>query len=886
MAGLKYFKLDLHVHTPASNCYLNKSDTPDQIVQAAIDKGLSAIAITDHNTADWIDRMKEAAIDTGLVIFPGVEISMDQYHVVALFDPDISQKEVENLLGSLKIKAEEYGKTETICPKHYDDVFVNIHDHGGFAILAHIDGPKGAFFELAKPKADGKVSVPTACSKLFNEANYDAIECVHGHYPEGFDEIHSIRRHPAFYQSSDNPAPENPLKHSKEGIGSLFSWFHLDELNLEGLRQCFADPEVRIGMKDMLIAQEYPRIISMHVGGNGFLRYQKFNFHEGLNSIIGGKGVGKSLAVEFLRFGLQHPPKDDALFKDHTGKLAARLEEGNTIEIVYQQSDGCQYLIRRELLGAKKGGKLDTRDSCVNLETGDDYPGEISSMFPILAYSQTEVIKIAEDKNAQLELIDRFIENEKRLFEKKFDEIQAELEENDKRLSTSIQAKGKLDSLTTDIHTLSERIKSLNKYLDNPLFEAMKQVESKRAILDKRYLYTGDLIERIKEWRELVNTPDELSKEYRDDSEALAAQETAKKAYDYMVRVLDTLTVELIEFKKSISAQILAWMPEFDKVSKEYQELLEEIGGDRKTKERERKQLDNELQDLEKQSKEFQRLIGDLDGIMKSRSELLDQLERAHLNYYEVRKAKYDHLTALSDNKLKLFLEHAKETSDHENAVGDLLKGGGAFTITVGDRKKAAQNVSPRRLIQLVLDKNVPHLANETDLSELWAERVIEKFWQADDFSQVLALQHRFYPEDIPTIQFKKDGGQYGELDELSVGQKCTALLIIALCDGTMPVVIDQPEDALDIISVWEDIAKKLRRGKSSRQFILTTHNSSVAVAADSDQFIVLKAGANYGKVVAAGSIDRADVKKAVIAHLEGGDEPYKLRARKYNLHQ
>jgi ABC-type cobalamin/Fe3+-siderophores transport system ATPase subunit len=136
----------------------------------------------------------------------------------------------------------------------------------------------------------------------------------------------------------------------------------------------------------------------------------------------------------------------------------------------------------------------------------------------------------------------------------------------------------------------------------------------------------------------------------------------------------------------------------------------------------------------------------------------------------------------------------------------------------------------------------------------------------------------------VPTIYYRKDGGEYAELSELSIGQKCTALLIIALCDGTMPVVIDQPEDALDIISVWEDIAKKLRRGKNSRQFILTTHNSSVAVAADSDQFIVLKAGANSGRVVAAGAIDRLDVREAVIAHLEGGTEPYILRLQKYNI--
>jgi ABC-type cobalamin/Fe3+-siderophores transport system ATPase subunit len=136
----------------------------------------------------------------------------------------------------------------------------------------------------------------------------------------------------------------------------------------------------------------------------------------------------------------------------------------------------------------------------------------------------------------------------------------------------------------------------------------------------------------------------------------------------------------------------------------------------------------------------------------------------------------------------------------------------------------------------------------------------------------------------FPHDHARKHGGRYDELSELSVGQKCTALLIIALCDGTMPVIIDQPEDALDIVSVWEDVAKKLRRGKETRQFILTTHNASVAVGADSDQFIVLKAGANEGRVAAAGAIDRPEVREAVIQHLEGGPEPYELRQRKYNI--
>jgi ABC-type Mn2+/Zn2+ transport system ATPase subunit len=165
------------------------------------------------------------------------------------------------------------------------------------------------------------------------------------------------------------------------------------------------------------------------------------------------------------------------------------------------------------------------------------------------------------------------------------------------------------------------------------------------------------------------------------------------------------------------------------------------------------------------------------------------------------------------------------------------------------------------------------------------AERVLDKLWAADNFVDVLALQHDCYPQDAPSIKYNKGHGQFASLDELSVGQKSTALLIIALCDGKMPVIIDQPEDALDIASVWEDIAKKLRHGKYGRQFILTTHNSSLAVGSDSDNFMVLMPlSGDRARVSYRGAIDRQDVRQAVIDHLEGGDEPYKLRQRKYNI--
>ena len=103
MPGLKFHKLDLHTHTPASKCYNYPEHTPELIVQTAIARGLAAIAITDHNTGGWIDAMKQAAQDTQLVMFPGVELSLHEgYHLVCLFDPCANSERRREFLGGCR----------------------------------------------------------------------------------------------------------------------------------------------------------------------------------------------------------------------------------------------------------------------------------------------------------------------------------------------------------------------------------------------------------------------------------------------------------------------------------------------------------------------------------------------------------------------------------------------------------------------------------------------------------------------------------------------------------------------------------------------------------------------------------------------------------------
>ena len=63
--------IDLHVHTTMSDGTL----TPRQVVQLAKEKGLRAIAITDHDNTSGIQEARDAGDELGLEVIPGVEIS-------------------------------------------------------------------------------------------------------------------------------------------------------------------------------------------------------------------------------------------------------------------------------------------------------------------------------------------------------------------------------------------------------------------------------------------------------------------------------------------------------------------------------------------------------------------------------------------------------------------------------------------------------------------------------------------------------------------------------------------------------------------------------------------------------------------------------------------
>lgn len=101
-------KADLHIHSNFSN---DGKSTVEEILLAAAARGLGCIAITDHNSFEAYDLVK----DNGkIIVIPGIEVSSQEGHILAYgIDRDIPR--------GMTIK-------ETI------DM---IHDAGGVAFAAH-----------------------------------------------------------------------------------------------------------------------------------------------------------------------------------------------------------------------------------------------------------------------------------------------------------------------------------------------------------------------------------------------------------------------------------------------------------------------------------------------------------------------------------------------------------------------------------------------------------------------------------------------------------------------------------------------------------------------------------------------------------------------------
>jgi len=138
------------------------------------------------------------------------------------------------------------------------------------------------------------------------------------------------------------------------------------------------------------------------------------------------------------------------------------------------------------------------------------------------------------------------------------------------------------------------------------------------------------------------------------------------------------------------------------------------------------------------------------------------------------------------------------------------------------------------------------------------------------------------------------------QLEYLSPGTRGIALLVLYLLmdeDDTRPLLIDQPEGNLDNSSVYKQLVPYIRKAKKRRQIILITHNPNLVVATDAEQIVIATAERPSSQPYPclrydSGSLEHSmigeefGIREAVCLLLEGGEEAFRAREKRYSLSQ
>jgi hypothetical protein len=394
----------------------------------------------------------------------------------------------------------------------------------------------------------------------------------------------------------------------------------------------------------------------------------------------------------------------------------------------------------------------------------------------------------------------------------------------------------------------------------------------------------------------------ELAARYKDrqppvvEQTAVSSEPAVKRLVDLSNSAIDSVNTHLEPLRVALRQladkavyEYRAWEADFAPIRKEYETLVRDTGGNQVSLDQRRRKLVTDLTSLEREISNTSAKAQTLKTLNETRLQLLDRLDEAHKAYFEERQERCAFFTTQSHGAIEVTIASGRDVSQFRQKLLELKRGS---YLKDDEIEQVVHVLTPRDLVSAALRfeykarvdlSGLQDLAKARGLRPDLVERLVRHLVGVLTLEELLALMYETAPQDVPQVKYDVSG-EKKPLSELSVGQKASALLIIGLSDGRFPIVIDQPEDSLDLRSIWTDVCGALRGAKDRRQFIFTTHNSSVAVASDSDKFTILEAGAKQAKVLHSGSMNSSAIRHEVIAYLEGGAETYDKKRTKYNL--
>lgn len=911
--GARWLKCDFHLHTPASECFKDKSVTADQWVQSCLEQKLDCVAVTDHNTHEWVDDIKAAAEGTGLTVFPGVELTCDtsKVHLLILFDADKVGQDVYDFLIGCGIKREDFSCSEAQSNLSCLDVIDKAGDAGALVIPAHIDEFNG--LGLLSKKAIGnfmknenilaaQIVTPQFRSKslVINNEFGKEYNQKYGRAEGsiGLQEIKDyyacvqecVRNNLALVTFSDNPDNEEPSKHGLTGIGKAYTWIKMDKSpSLEGIRQALMVPDrVRNCFDSIAVPYKEPSlwIKSIEVRGTTLTKDPfKIDFNPQLNTIIGGRGSGKSSVFRFLR-GAFHKMNDLYTLKDikeEQDKFFQKPNEENGVlkdetEIVVELvRDGIPHIVEYSLEGRTKVLRQENEQW---VEVMDD---SYIKFFDFEQYTQKQVFSIAKNTNALRELIDSGTDEIAQLMREK-ESLEQSYVSAYKRLKTAKGHQPRINELDTEIKDLKLKIDNLKNSDITAIAQKQALFLKQHERIENHFLVMQKAVEQLRGVAQKSVFPffevDGFDEAYRDGM---------LKIFEPLQKSSSELASSITDSLDRLANQIGLAYQNLQDTAFETDRLAHNETYERKKKELQERGIDDinnyqaYTEKLKVKENEQKELVEITSKIPQYEQEILGLKQSIYNRQAEITQKRQDIVNGLSTNKVKINVRKMSDSKKFEFEFRSIVqkdRGYGDDFDIITAKCFPQKPVDFEKEYQTVMD-DIHNIASGKDSSLGFGGWFVRMVRELDD--EQMSKLETLVPDDQIDVLYKPNGSSsFRSIVSASAGQKTTAVLTYILSQGSMPLLLDQPEDDLDNRLVCDLVVEKIKQIKENRQVIVITHNANIPVIGDAEYIVSMDSNSKYLKIHTEGMLESVPVKKEICEIMEGGEDAFKLRALRY----
>lgn len=934
--GNHYKKCDLQVHSPRDRNWKG-SDCVTQEEREAYSKafvkecraaGINAVAVTDHHDMvffEYIKAASKAELDEGgdlvpndqqLVVFPGIELTFHQPPMQGLLILDASFPEAlfPTVLGSLSLAqaAKEDSKTiQTVAIS--SDTINSIGDI--YRKLDGTDGVKGRYIFLPHVKDGGH---KTLMRDGFHEA-YAKMPSVGGYVDGKFEgggvgylkilngEVDAWGfKTIAVIQTTDYRADET--------LANLdtATWIKWREPTAEALRQACLAKESRIS----LVEPELPNIFieKIDVTNSSFLSKFDLDLNPQLNSIIGGRGSGKSTILEYLRWALCD--QTEGFGKE--GVQSDILKRRNTlIDKTLKEVDG-EVRVFFIVNGTRHIVKRNPKSEDVLLKIGDrDFesvrPSQIQDLLPIQAYSQKQLSSISVRSDELRRFIEQPISKEIEDIDSKVGEALVEVKSAYQKLSKSKELYTDLRKNEIEIGSFKSQIEKLRGGLkgisegDKKILDRAKYYVNEKNRFDEVSLECFSIQDSIRPLKELL---EKYKGKASDSSETFENEDILKGLNESRSKLLEEALNKVQELEKLHSDSVVRyeelranWLEIRNAFELEYKNAKEKSTSSQSTLTA-IKELEQKIEKLELVIRQKQSLLSEVDMTDEVFNNLYESYINLQISKIDRLKNSTEIFTRLSDGLIKADFT---KTIDVEKMHAEINSVFSTYSLNINKSRT-------EKLAELVSNSSAPLIKWKEAVYEL---KALSEFNSAPDVqdelphtpvldstgfssanrkkmsealtSEGLLRLASIKLDFLPKFSYQTDSTMDDEIPfkEASAGQQATALLNVLLNQDGFPLIIDQPEDDIDNRAI-EKIITNLWGSKKKRQIIISSHNANLVVNGDSELVICCDynetSEQTKGHIKYEGSIDRKEIKNEIISIMEGGERAFKLRKEKYGF--